>query len=104
MFKFIFNLRRNERLSSNSRQSLGTGFKKSSSNGSRHDSWQYNFNKNTLSVSSCQNCELIDWGGPINCSLNSDNSCTWRCILQSSPTASTTTYCNGIPPANALII
>jgi hypothetical protein len=85
---------RNERLSSNSRQSLGRGSNKSYAVNSKA-SWQYNFNKNTLSVSSCQSCSLVD------CSTNnwsqnntSSNGCQWQCEEYDH----SYTYCNGIPP------
>ena len=94
MLKFIFNNRRNERLSSNSRQSLGTGFKKSSSNGSRHDSWQNNFNKNTLSSSSCQSCSAVNCPSWWELNSPSSNDCQWKCL---STTPGVYFYCNGIP-------
>jgi hypothetical protein len=104
MLKFIFNNRRNERLSSNSRQSLGRGSNKSYAINS-HASWQNNFNKNTLGTSSCQNCELINCLATLYCSPNRDNPCAYKCTCDEYPSnTQTTIYCNGEPPANALII
>ena len=92
MFKFIFN-KRSERLSINSRQAIGS--KKSFPNGSRHESWQQNFNNNVTYISSCGDCSTA------NCPSNmwsenttSSNGCKWQC-----PTGTGSYYyCNGIPP------
>jgi len=114
MLKFIFNMR-NEILSSNSRQPLGRGSNKSISNGSRYESWQYNFNKNTLGSSheshqynfnnntlgstSCQSCDriYIDCGNPITYITNPDTSfsaCKYKAICNQY----NYTYCNDPVP------
>jgi hypothetical protein len=98
MFEFMFINRLNERLSSissNSRQQIGKGSKKSSANGSRHASWQNNFKKNTLSVSSCPACDRIylDCINPITYITNPDTSfsaCKYKAICSEY----FYTYCN----------
>jgi hypothetical protein len=103
MVQFIFNTR-NERLTKNPRQSIGSN-KNYAIN--RHASWQHTHNKNTstslgasarLGASPCNNCSTIDWYY-ISCVPNKDNSCQWKCTgKQASNGPTTTIYCNGNSP------
>ena len=96
MVQFIFNTRRNEILTNNSRQTIGS---KKNYAINRHASWQHTHNKNTLASSfACHNCSTIDWYY-ISCVPNTDNSCQWKCTgKQASNGPTTTIYCNGNSP------
>ncbi len=97
MKQFIFNIIQNHRLTNNSRESVGRGSKRSTGNGSRHESRQYIHNKNTISslgASSCGNCSTIDCPSWWEQNTSSANGCQWQCPTM---TQGYYFYCNGNP-------